>query len=46
MDRDGRLGGLVPREYYSISDMRIGGDGQRQNCDFETQLIDFAEGVR
>ena len=31
----------MPREYFFISDMHIGGDGQLQNCDFETELIEF-----
>jgi DNA polymerase II small subunit/DNA polymerase delta subunit B len=31
----------MPTEYYFISDMHIGGDGELQNCDFEVELIDF-----
>jgi UDP-2,3-diacylglucosamine pyrophosphatase LpxH len=31
----------MPREYFFISDMHIGGDGQLQNCDFEAELIEF-----
>jgi hypothetical protein len=30
----------MPREYFFISDMHIGGDGQLQTCDFETELIE------
>jgi UDP-2,3-diacylglucosamine pyrophosphatase LpxH len=33
--------GAVPREYYFISDMHIGGDGALHNIDFEAELIDF-----
>jgi UDP-2,3-diacylglucosamine pyrophosphatase LpxH len=28
-------------EYFFISDMHIGGDGELQNCDFEAELIEF-----
>ena len=31
----------MPKEYYFISDMHIGGDGELQNCDFEAELIEF-----
>jgi UDP-2,3-diacylglucosamine pyrophosphatase LpxH len=31
----------MPTEYYFISDMHIGGDGELRNCDFEVELIDF-----
>ena len=31
----------MPTEYFFISDMHIGGDGELQNCDFEIELIDF-----
>ena len=31
----------MPTDYYFISDMHIGGDGQLQNCDFEVELIEF-----
>lgn len=31
----------MPTEYFFISDMHIGGDGELQNCDFEVELIDF-----
>jgi UDP-2,3-diacylglucosamine pyrophosphatase LpxH len=28
-------------EYFFISDMHVGGDGQLQNCDFEVEPIEF-----
>jgi len=31
----------MPREYFFISDMHIGGDGALRNCDFEDELIEF-----
>ena len=31
----------MPREYYLISDLHIGGDDQLQICDFEEELIQF-----
>jgi UDP-2,3-diacylglucosamine pyrophosphatase LpxH len=31
----------MPTEYFFISDMHIGGDGELENCDFEMELIDF-----
>jgi UDP-2,3-diacylglucosamine pyrophosphatase LpxH len=31
----------MPNEYFFISDMHIGGDGELQNCDFEAELIEF-----
>src|ERR687893_364309 len=31
----------MPREYFFISDMHIGGDGELQHCDFEVELIEF-----
>ncbi len=31
----------MPREYFFISDMHIGGDGQLEYCDFEDELIEF-----
>jgi UDP-2,3-diacylglucosamine pyrophosphatase LpxH len=31
----------MPTEYFFISDMHIGGDGELQSCDFEVELIDF-----
>src|ERR671910_572399 len=33
--------GVMPKEYFFISDMHIGGDGELQNCDFEAELIEF-----
>src|SRR5215208_2119466 len=38
--------GVMPREYFFISDMHIGGDGELQNCDFEDELIEFLEVTR
>jgi len=35
----------MPTEYYFISDMHIGGDGELRNCDFEVELIDFLKEV-
>ena len=31
----------MPREYFFISDLHIGGDGALHNCDFEDELIEF-----
>src|ERR671913_470572 len=31
--------GVMPREYFFISDMHIGGDGELQHCDFEVELF-------
>jgi UDP-2,3-diacylglucosamine pyrophosphatase LpxH len=31
----------MPKEYFFISDMHIGGDGALQHCDFEAELIEF-----
>ena len=31
----------MPTEYFFISDMHIGGDGELEKCDFEIELIDF-----
>src|SRR4028118_535788 len=33
--------GAMPREYFFISDMHIGGDGALHHCDFEDELIEF-----
>ncbi|MGF1472849.1 MAG: metallophosphoesterase [Rubrobacteraceae bacterium] len=35
----------MPAEYYFISDMHIGGDGELRNCDFEDELIDFLKNL-
>jgi UDP-2,3-diacylglucosamine pyrophosphatase LpxH len=35
----------MPREYFFISDMHIGGDGELQNCDFEDELIEFLKSL-
>ena len=32
-------GGEAPTTYYFISDLHIGGDGDLDQCDFETELI-------
>jgi UDP-2,3-diacylglucosamine pyrophosphatase LpxH len=32
---------VAPTEYFFISDMHIGGDGELRNCDFEEELIPF-----
>src|SRR5215204_5890563 len=43
-ERDGhkRKGmSAMPTEYFFISDMHIGGDGELKSCDFEVELIDF-----
>jgi UDP-2,3-diacylglucosamine pyrophosphatase LpxH len=37
--------GVMPREYFFISDMHIGGDGELQNCDFEDELIEFLKSL-
>lgn len=31
----------MARQYFFISDMHIGGDGELKSCDFEDELIDF-----
>ena len=35
----------MPREYFSISDMHIGGDGELQHCAFEVELIEFLKSL-
>ena len=35
----------MSREYFFISDMHIGGDGELQNCDFEVELIEFLKSL-
>jgi UDP-2,3-diacylglucosamine pyrophosphatase LpxH len=35
----------MPREYFFISDMHIGGDGALRNCDFEDELIEFLKSL-
>ena len=35
----------MPREYFFISDMHIGGDGELQHCDFEVELIEFLKSL-
>ena len=35
----------MPREYFFISDMHIGGDGELQHCDFEAELIEFLKSL-
>jgi len=30
-----------PREYYFVSDLHLGGDGQLQYCDYASEFIDF-----
>jgi UDP-2,3-diacylglucosamine pyrophosphatase LpxH len=37
--------GVMPREYFFISDMHIGGDGELQHCDFEAELIEFLKSL-
>ncbi len=37
--------GVMPREYFFISDMHIGGDGELQHCDFEVELIEFLKSL-
>jgi UDP-2,3-diacylglucosamine pyrophosphatase LpxH len=37
--------GAMPREYFFISDMHIGGDGALRNCDFEDELIEFLKSL-
>src|SRR5918998_24341 len=37
--------GVLSREYFFISDMHIGGDGELQNCDFEVELIEFLKSL-
>ena len=34
---------MVSPEYYFISDLHIGGEGNLTICDFETELIDFLQ---
>ena len=35
----------MPREYFFISDMHIGGDGALQDGDFEDELIEFLKSL-
>jgi UDP-2,3-diacylglucosamine pyrophosphatase LpxH len=35
----------MPREYFLISDMHIGGDGELEHCDFEAELIEFLKSL-
>jgi UDP-2,3-diacylglucosamine pyrophosphatase LpxH len=35
----------MPREYFFISDMHIGGDGALNNIDFEDELIEFLKSL-
>ena len=35
----------MPREYFFISDMHIGGDGALRNIDFEDELIEFLKSL-
>ena len=35
----------MAREYFFISDMHIGGDGELRNCDFEDELIEFLKAL-
>src|SRR5215211_4724364 len=35
----------MPREYFFISDMHIGGDGALRNCDFEDELIEYLKSL-
>jgi UDP-2,3-diacylglucosamine pyrophosphatase LpxH len=35
----------MPREYFLISDMHIGGDGELASCDFEAELIQFLKSL-
>jgi UDP-2,3-diacylglucosamine pyrophosphatase LpxH len=37
--------GVMPQEYFFISDMHIGGDGELQHCDFEVELIEFLKSL-
>jgi UDP-2,3-diacylglucosamine pyrophosphatase LpxH len=37
--------GVMPPEYFFISDMHIGGDGELRNCDFEVELIEFLKSL-
>jgi UDP-2,3-diacylglucosamine pyrophosphatase LpxH len=36
---------VAPTEYFFISDMHIGGDGELRNCDFEEELVAFLKGL-
>ena len=36
---------VMPREYFFISDMHIGGDGALHNIDFEDELIEFLKSL-
>src|ERR671912_23900 len=40
-----RITGAMPREYFFISDMHIGGDGALHNIDFEDELIEFLKSL-
>ncbi len=32
-------------EYFFISDMHIGGDGQLKYCDYEAELLEFLQRI-
>ena len=36
----------MPREYFFISDLHIGGDRALHHCDFEDQLIEFLKSLK
>jgi UDP-2,3-diacylglucosamine pyrophosphatase LpxH len=40
-----REAGTMPREYFFISDMHIGGDGALHNIDFEDELVQFLKSL-
>jgi UDP-2,3-diacylglucosamine pyrophosphatase LpxH len=35
----------LARQYYFVSDLHMGGDGQLQHCDYTTEFIDFLKGL-
>jgi UDP-2,3-diacylglucosamine pyrophosphatase LpxH len=45
VDKKYPIGGNMPKSYYFISDLHIGGDEVLGVCDFEVDLIQFMEGI-
>jgi len=35
----------MPKEYYFVSDLHIGGDGDLQDCSFEDEFIIFLSDI-
>ena len=35
----------MPKEFYFVSDLHFGGDGQLMECDFEEEFIAFLQQI-